>query len=142
MLNKIKLFLVSLVAVVMPAATIAAPAAIAQSTPSGGGTTQNTVRDNLCQGASLEFNSSGAQCNTQEAETQVNDIVKTIINIFSWVIGVVAVIMIIYAGFRYITSGGDQGGVKSAKDTILYAIIGLVVVVLAQTIVRFVLGTV
>jgi hypothetical protein len=46
----------------------------------------------------------------------------------------------IYGGFKYITSGGDSGNVTAAKNTIMYALIGLVVVALAQLIVRFVLG--
>ena len=54
------------------------------------------------------------------------------------IVGVVAVIMIIIGGLKYITSSGDSNNVSSAKNTILYAIIGLVVVVLAQVIVRFV----
>ena len=48
--------------------------------------------------------------------------------------------MIIVGGFRYITSGGNDTSVTSAKNTILYAIIGLVVVALAQLIVRFTLS--
>jgi hypothetical protein len=47
--------------------------------------------------------------------------------------------MIIFAGFRYITSGGSEKGVGDAKKTILYALIGLVVVALAQLIVKFVI---
>jgi hypothetical protein len=47
--------------------------------------------------------------------------------------------MIIVGGLKYITSGGDSGNVSGAKNTILYAIVGLVVVALAQIIVRFVL---
>jgi Flp pilus assembly pilin Flp len=66
--------------------------------------------------------------------------VAFIINVFSWIIGAVSVIMIIYGGFRYITSGGDSNGVTAAKNTILYAIIGLVIVALAQIIVNFVLN--
>jgi hypothetical protein len=50
--------------------------------------------------------------------------------------------MIIIGGFKYITSGGDSNNVSSAKNTILYAIIGLIIVALAQTIVRFILGRV
>jgi hypothetical protein len=53
----------------------------------------------------------------------------------------VAVIMIIYGGFRYITSGGDSNRVGSAKNTLIYAIIGLIIVALAQLIVHFVLST-
>lgn len=66
-------------------------------------------------------------------------ILSNIINIFSWIVGIVSVIMIIYGGFRYIISGGDSNGVTAAKNTILYAIIGLVIVALAQVIVQFVL---
>ncbi len=47
--------------------------------------------------------------------------------------------MIIVGGLKYITSGGDSGNITSAKNTILYAIVGLIVVALAQIIVRFVL---
>jgi len=65
---------------------------------------------------------------------------KHCINIFSVIVGVVAVIMIIFGGFRYITSGGDSGNISSAKQTIIFAIVGLVVVALAQIIVRFVLS--
>jgi hypothetical protein len=54
----------------------------------------------------------------------------------------VAVIMIIVGGLKYITSGGDSNNVSSAKSTIIYAIIGLVVVALAQFIVQFVLNKV
>jgi hypothetical protein len=75
-------------------------------------------------------------------EGRVNTIIKTVINIFSLVVGVIAVIMIIIGGLKYITSGGDSGNVTGAKNTILYAIIGLVIVALSQIIVRFVLAKV
>jgi Type IV secretion system pilin len=73
------------------------------------------------------------------ASDRVKNIIKLIINIFSLIVGVIAVIMIIIGGLKYITSGGDSGNISGAKNTILYAIIGLVVVALAQVIVRFVL---
>ena len=56
------------------------------------------------------------------------------------IVGVVAVIMIIVGGLKYITSGGDSGNISGAKNTILYAVIGLIFVALAQVIVRFVLA--
>jgi TctA family transporter len=62
------------------------------------------------------------------------------LNLFSAVVGIIAVVMIIVGGIQYITSGGDSGNVTKAKNTILYAVIGLVVVALAQIIVKFVLG--
>ncbi len=65
---------------------------------------------------------------------------KGLVNVFSIIVGVVAVVMIIYGGFRYITSGGDSGRVGNAKNSLIYAIVGLVIVALAQLIVHFVLG--
>lgn len=100
------------------------------------------IQNNLCSGAAdLQFgeNTNCSQVG-DEAEDNVNDLVTDIINVFSVVVGIVAVIMIIIGGFRYIVSGGDSGKVGDAKNTILYALIGLVIVALAQFIVRFVLG--
>lgn len=71
----------------------------------------------------------------------VKSIAIEVVNILSIVVGLVAVIMIIYAGLRYVTSGGESGGVTSAKNSLLYAIVGLVLVALAQFIVRWVLNT-
>lgn len=70
----------------------------------------------------------------------VNNLITNIINIFSVIVGIIAVIMIIWGGLKYITSGGDSGNVTGAKNTILYAIIGLIIVALAQFIVRFILA--
>jgi hypothetical protein len=91
----------------------------------------------ICEGVGA----TGADCATGGTQTDVNKLVATIINIFSWIVGVVAVIMVIFGGFRYITSGGDSNKVSSAKNTILYALIGLIIVALAQAIVIFVLNT-
>jgi hypothetical protein len=63
--------------------------------------------------------------------------VKKIIDLLSYIIGIAAVIMIIFAGFRYVTSGGDSGSVKNAKNTLIYAIVGLAIAALVQVIVIF-----
>jgi hypothetical protein len=65
----------------------------------------------------------------------------TAVNILLFLIGAVAVIMIIFGGFRYVISGGDSSAVTSAKNTILYAIIGLIIAALAYAIIDFVLNT-
>jgi cytochrome bd-type quinol oxidase subunit 2 len=70
----------------------------------------------------------------------LTSLIKKIINIFSVIVGVIAVIMIIIGGLKYITSGGESSNVSGAKNTIIYAIVGLVVVALAQFIVHFVLA--
>lgn len=65
--------------------------------------------------------------------------IKTIVNVLLFVLGAVAVIMIVIGGIRYVVSGGESSAVTGAKNTILYAVIGLVVAVLAYAIVNFVL---
>lgn len=66
----------------------------------------------------------------------------TIVNVLLFIIGAISVIMLIIGGVRYTLSGGDSGNVTAAKNTILYAIIGLVVAFLAYAIVNWVLGSV
>jgi hypothetical protein len=62
----------------------------------------------------------------------LEEYIAMVINILLFVIGAVAVIMIIIGGIRYVTSNGDQAQVKGAKDTIMYSVIGLVVAILQQ----------
>ena len=99
-----------------------------------------SINDNICNGAQLDPNAGGcANADIGSAGTDVQSIIATGIDLFSLVVGIIAVIMIIIGGVKYITSGGDAGNVTGAKNTILYAIIGLIVVALAQTVVFFVL---
>lgn len=100
--------------------------------------TDPNIQSSLCEGANLQVDQGG--CDTAGSTDKVNKLIALVINIFSLVVGVVAVIMIIIGGLKYITSSGDSNNITSAKNTILYAIIGLVVVALAQFIVKFVLG--
>lgn len=133
MINRIKMSIIALVAFAMPMAPIAVSAQ-----------TQNVSTSTAaCAGANLDASAvaggTAVNCDTgTDEDARINDLVVTIINIFTWVVGVVAVIMIIIAGFRYVVSGGDSGSVGGAKNTIIYAIVGLIVVILAQVIVRFV----
>lgn len=73
-------------------------------------------------------------------DTDVNDIVMIVVNTLLFVIGIISVIMIIIGGIMYTTSAGDSGAVTKAKNTILYAVIGLVVALLALAIVNWVVG--
>lgn len=96
-----------------------------------------------CQGIDNCLNTGADSTDPEGANTDatstINDMITLVINIFSIIVGVISVIMIIIGGLKYITSGGDSGNVSGAKNTILYAVIGLVVVALSQVIVRFVL---
>lgn len=89
----------------------------------------------VCEGIGLTGSGCGAT-----GGPSVDSTVKLAIGILSFIVGIAAVIMVMVGGFKYITSSGDSNNINSAKDTILYAIIGLVIAVLAQIIVRFVLN--
>lgn len=139
MIKKLKLIILSLSSLIMFAGPLAATATVSAATPIN----QTQINGNLCAGSNGQFdqgvNGNGTGCGA-EANTKVNGLISTIINILSVIVGVIAVIMIIIAGLKYVTSGGSDEAVKSAKNTILYAIIGLVIVALAQIIVHFVLN--
>lgn len=142
MFRNLRKTIVSLLsAVTLVAVPMAVPALASAVDPVN--TSGATIQGCLDQGASLSAPVTDTNCTANTGGTNttegVNKIIKAVINIFSLVVGVVAVIMIIAGGFRYITSGGDSGKITSAKNTIIYAIIGLVVVALAQIIVQFVL---
>ena len=70
--------------------------------------------------------------------TSVNDIVMIVVNTLLFVIGIISVIMIIIGGIMYATSSGDSGQITKAKNTILYAVIGLVIAFLAFAVVNWV----
>ena len=67
-------------------------------------------------------------------------IVTTVINTMLFIVGILAVIMIIYAGIRYTTAHGDKGQVENAKNTLMYSIVGLVVAIIAYAVVNWVVG--
>jgi hypothetical protein len=94
------------------------------------------TKQDVCNGIGASVGAEG--CDNGSGKT-VPQIMIVIVEVFSWVVGVLAVIFAIYAGFIYVTSGGEQSKIKLAKDTLLYVVIGLVVVALSQVLVQFVL---
>lgn len=70
----------------------------------------------------------------------LTSIMRLAVNLLSVVAGIIAVIAIIISGMKYITSGGDASQVSSAKRSLIYAVVGIVVAAMAQIIVRFVLA--
>ncbi len=68
--------------------------------------------------------------------------VTSLINIGIGLLGILAVVVIILGGVQYMLSNGDSSKVKKAKDTILYGVIGLVIVILAAAIVNFIIAKV
>ncbi len=133
MTSKFKALIISLLVLIGVAAPLAAPTIVLAD-----------IQSSLCGAATtLKVDAGNVDCQkaTSGSESHFQQILADAINIFSVIVGVVAVIMIIVGGFRYITSAGNQEKVKSAKNIIIYAIIGLVIVALAQVIVKFVLNT-
>jgi hypothetical protein len=135
MIQKIKKFIVLSIASV----SLLAPGLVVAGV--GGVVASAAIDSSLCAGSTA---ASGEDCNTStglDANTSgLTGLATRIVDIFSIIIGAIAIIFLLYGGFRYITSGGDSGRVGNAKNTILYAIIGLIIVALAQVIVNLVLG--
>jgi hypothetical protein len=109
----------------------------------------STIADQVAHGANAAAGSSSTgagsssaiSCSSSNVSTDsIGKIANEVVKIFSIIVGAISVIMIIYGGLRYITSGGDSGRVGSAKNTLIYAVLGLLIVALAQLIVHFVLN--
>ena len=82
-----------------------------------------------------------AGCPTgEEEEVKIGDVAQNIINVVIAVLGIVAVVFMVIGGVGYTTSQGDPNKTNKAKNTILYAILGVILAVLAYTIVNFVLA--
>ena len=71
-----------------------------------------------------------------------DSIIRRVINLMLYAVGVISVIMLIYGGFRYVISGGQKESVTAAKNTILYAIVGLIISIFSYAIVKFVISAV
>ena len=100
------------------------------------------IATNLCSGSLLKANTVAAvgACNDSETNNTLQSLVDTVVNVLSLLVGLVSVVFVLIGGFKYITSGGDAGKINSAKTTIIYAMLGLAIVAVAQVIVRVVIG--
>lgn len=96
--------------------------------------------DPICRQLTNEDARQAAGCVDTTAEREVGGIANKVIDALLYAVGIIAVVMIIFGGVQMATSAGDAGKVTKAKNTILAAVIGLVIAVLAYAIVHFVLG--
>jgi hypothetical protein len=69
-------------------------------------------------------------------------LIPRLINLMLFIVGILAIVFLIFGGIRYVISGGDKSKVDAAKNTILYAIVGLVVAILGYAVVNWVIGVV
>ena len=133
-MKKVKILLASILASVGLITGVVMPLAAAQATP-GSTALGCGATGNITGGIT-----GGTTCGATDADTRVQSTIKLAIRIFQIVVGLIAIFYVITGGLKYITSGGDSAGVTGAKNTILYAAIGLVVVALAEVVVQFVLN--
>ena len=83
-----------------------------------------------------------AGCDASTEDGEIGNVAQNIINVVIAVLGIVAVLFVVIGAAQYMTSQGDPSKLKKAKDTIVYAVLGVVLAVLAYAIVNFVLGNV
>lgn len=118
--------IITLLTLVLTPATVLAPVAFA----AGSCGSANTSKGQVLQG----IGQTGSDCD----DKPVKSAFASIVQILSFVVGAVAIIMIIVSGFRYITSGGDSAKVGTAKSALIYALVGIAVAALAQVLVHYI----
>ena len=134
-MNILRIALLSMASVMVLIVAIALPVAAADDLSVICNDPKN-ASSSLCVGYDKGVASAGTNSNP------VLKLLTNVINILSFFVGVLAVGFVIYGGFKYIVSAGDASKVAAAKNTILYALIGVVVVVVARQLILFVLSKV
>ncbi len=114
---------------------VMAPAAVfnGQAAAACPAATANDAQSQVLHGV----NETGSTC----SETGVTNVFRVAAQILTIIAGALAVIMVIYAGIKYTTSGGDASKVASAKQALIYALVGVAIVILSQLLINFVIGT-
>lgn len=130
MMRKLRLALAGLVVITVAAAPAAA---LAFDPFQGACTDPNSADSTLC---------TDKGSGTDNPLTGKNGLLRGIAGVIALVSGVIATILIVISGFRYITSGGDPAKTKEAKNTIIAVIVGLVIIMLADSIISLILSRV
>ena len=94
-------------------------------------TASAAILDQACTGVNNDVCS-------KKGDTDANPLIVSVVNLLLYIVGIVAVIMIIVGGMKYLTSSGDSGKVTSAKNTVVYAVVGLLVAIFSWVIVNFI----
>ena len=93
-------------------------------------------------GTAIINGATGACGNSCDTNLSVNQLFTRIADVLTYLVGAISIIMIIYGGLRYVISRGDAAQIKAAKETILYAVAGVVVAIVAFAIIKFVTSTI
>ena len=89
----------------------------------------------------LDVQQGASDAKANNTPGDLNSVISTVVDILLYVIGIISVIMLIVGGIRYTISNGAQDKITLAKNTIMYAIVGLVIAFLAYAIVHWVIGS-
>jgi hypothetical protein len=127
-MKKIRALIVS---TLMMAGLLVVPLTVATVDVSAACTATSSAKDCIKAGSDVKTGGGNADLGEQ---------IKAVVNVLLFILGAIAVIMIVVGGIRYTLSNGDSSAITGAKNTILYAVIGLIVAMLAYAIVNFVVG--
>lgn len=133
-----KKFLTSFRTILISASLLLAMIALPVMVPEMAGAQANEQA--LCEGSGGTW--AGGKCTTPGNGRTVTGTLRQVINIIIFIVGAVSVLMVVIGGFRYAVSAGDQSSITAAKNTILYAIVGIVVAFASYAIVDFVLNNI
>jgi len=98
------------------------------------------IAQQACVGTTLNVLASAASCSGDTTNNTLQSVTTTVVNLLSLLVGILSTIMLAFgAYFGIVSSGGSDTG-KRAKNAVLYALVGLVIVAIAQVVVRVVLG--
>jgi len=122
-MNKVKILVASFFVAVFGFATLAPVASVSAYDPWG----------SVCSGGST-----GSTTVCKNKSDNASSLIGTIVSTLLFLVGALAVIMIIYSGISYVISTGDAGKVAKAKNTLMYSIVGLVVALIAYALVKWV----
>ena len=122
---------------------LVAPLASAQFDPFGNTCVNQGTTTEACEACTGEAANSEVCQTASKKENPITGqygVLVTVLNILSFIVGVASVLMVLLGGFKYITSNGDSNAISSAKNTVLYSIVGAVVFLFSQLIIRFVIS--
>jgi ABC-type sugar transport system permease subunit len=102
----------------------------------------DSPQQSACEGIGGKWDAPSSTCSNGKSLFGPNSFFQAVANTLIFLVAAVSVIMVIIGALRYVLSGGDSAGTKSAKDTIMYALIGLIVAALSYAAVQFVVTAV
>lgn len=100
----------------------------------------DNAKKDACTG--VQLGDPNATCDTAGAGASVSDLIQKGLNIFALIVGIIALFMILYGGLKFILARGESAGVSSARNTVLFAVVGLAIAALAKVIAVYVLARV